>query len=93
MALRTLGFTQVSWDNLSGQELQPWSSIKSWSQLTGEEKKAAEVLGYNQKAWDNDSGSEPQPASGDKSWAEMTSCTNGQNVFILHPPPAHPSSL
>ena len=36
-----LGYTQVSWDNLSGQEQQPWSSIKSWASLTDNEKAAA----------------------------------------------------
>ena len=76
-----LGYTQVSWDNLSGEEQQPWSSIKSWASLTANEKAAAAVLGYTATTWDNDSGSEPQPASAFKSWAELTSCFDGENLY------------
>ena len=74
MALRALGFTQASWDNLSGQEKQPSSVEKYWDELTDKEKAAATVLGYTATTWDNESGSEPQPASADKSWNELRSC-------------------
>ena len=73
-----LGYTQVSWDNLSGKEQQPWSSIKYWASLTDNEKAAAAVLGYTATTWANDSGSEAQPASGDKAWAQLTSCSDGE---------------
>ena len=69
-----LGFTQVSWDDLSGQEPQPWSMRKSWVELSGNEKSAAVLLGYTQTTWDNDSGSEPQPASAVKNWTDLTAC-------------------
>ena len=83
-ALRALGYTQTSWDNLSGDELQPASSIQRWSALTDNEKAAAAVLGYSQKAWDNESGSEPQPDSWDKSWAELTSCGDGPGLYSVY---------
>ena len=69
-----LGYTEVSWDNLSGEEVQPWSSLKSWAVLTENEKAAAVLLGYTEKSWDNDSGSEAQPASYNKFWSELTVC-------------------
>ena len=74
-----LGYEQVTWDNLSGEEQQPWSSIKSWASLTDNEKAAAVVLGYTATTWDNKSGSEANPASAAKHWAELTAC--GERVF------------
>ena len=73
-----LGYTQVSWDNDSGEELQPWSLIKSWASLSANEKIAASFLGYSQKSWDNESGLEPQPPSVVKSWDEQSVC--GKNM-------------
>ena len=73
-AARVLGFTQVSWDNLSGQEKQPISFDKNWMALTQHEQAAAIALGYTKTTWDNMSGSEAQPASVDKAWSELTSC-------------------
>ena len=78
-ALRVLGYTPVSWDNLSGTELQPWSSIKHWFALTENEKAAAAVLGYTQPMWDNRSGSERQPVSFYKHWDELTTCDDGED--------------
>ena len=78
-AAQMLGYTGASWDNWSGQEQQPWSSIKHWSSLTANEQVAAAVLGYNETTWDDMSGLEPQPASSVKSWSELTSCTNGNH--------------
>ena len=75
-----LGYTQVSWDNLSGQEQQPWSSDKFWASLTDNEESAAVLLGYTQKAWDNESGSEQQPHSSFKSWRELTACGAGEDA-------------
>ena len=86
-----LGYTQASWDNLSGQEQQPWSSIKSWASFTDNEKAAAVVLGYSQTTWDNESGSEPQPSSFDKSWAELTACSDGEDNCIRTACPSLPA--
>ena len=69
-----LGYTQVSWDDASGEETQPASGDKHWANLTETEKVAAMFLGYTGTIWDNDSGSEPQPASAIKHWDELTSC-------------------
>ena len=74
-----LGYTKVSWDNLSGKEKQPWSSFKSWFELSLNEKAAAGLLGYTETTWDNEWGSGPQPASVDKSWAELTACAKSEN--------------
>ena len=66
-AAGVLGYTQVSWDNESGEEPQPASYDKFWTELTDEERAAAVSLGYTQAIWD-------QPAAGNKYWAELTSC-------------------
>ena len=73
-AAGVLGYTQVSWDNLSGEEKQPVSSDKYWTGLTQHQQAAAIVLGYTKTTWDNMSGSEPQPTSAYKGWSELTSC-------------------
>ena len=72
-AARALGYTQRSWDNVSGRERQPASENKAWFQLTPRERQAATILGYNQRLWDQ-SETAPQPASGDKAWSELSSC-------------------
>ena len=77
-----LRYTQVSWDNLSGKEQQPLSSIKFWASLSANEKAAAVMLGYTQVIWDNDSGLEPQPASAVKNWAELTACADGEDLSM-----------
>ena len=71
-AAAVLGFTQVSWDNLSGREPQPLSMMTLWKGLSDNEKAAAGLLGYEQLTWDNDSGLETQPAK--KTWAELSEC-------------------
>ena len=81
---QVLGYTQVSWDNWSGEEQQPWSSIKYWSSLTPNEKAAAEALGFNGTTWDNDSGFEPRPASADKPWSALIACADGE-MAIMQP--------
>ena len=78
-----LGYTEVSWNDLSGKEEQPWSSIKYWASLTANEKAAAAVLGYTQVSWDNDSGSVTQPASAVKTWALLIACTDGE-ILLFH---------
>ena len=83
-AVRALGYTAVSWDNVSGKEQQPWSYIKSWPSLTSKEKAAAETLGYTQKSWDNESGFEVPPASLYKYWSELSSCPGGKISFSLN---------
>ena len=50
-AAALLGYTQTSWDNTSGNEVQPASASKTWAQLTSEEKSAAMVLGYTALTW------------------------------------------
>ena len=79
---RALGYTQVSWNNLSGRVRQPLSSLKSWNELNANEKAGAKLLGYTEQSWDNESGDQPQPASGDKFWNELTACGEGE---ILSP--------
>ena len=71
------------WDKESGNELQPWSSIKNWADLTENEKRAATVLGYTDTSWDNASGEEPQPVSYFKYWDELTACGDGEDTFIV----------
>ena len=73
-AARLLGYSQRSWDNISGKEKQPSSGYKYWSKLTVQEKKAAMILGYTAKTWDNSSGKEKQPASANKYWAKLSAC-------------------
>ena len=73
MAAVVLGYTQASWDNKSGKELQPSSSEKYWSQLTARERAAASALGYTEWQWDNGD-EKDEPASADKYWADLTAC-------------------
>ena len=76
VAAEVLGYTQVSWENLSGNEPQPSSHKKSWSELRHSERVAAVLLGYTGKVWDNESGSEPQPASAKKQWSQLSPCAD-----------------
>ena len=69
-----MGYTQVTWDDASGQETEPSSADKAWDELTTEEKSAAADLGFTGKTWDNESGKEKQPASEYKTWAELNVC-------------------
>ena len=84
-ALIVLGFTQVSWDNESGEEQQPLASFLSWAALTDEEKAAGTQLGYTATNWDTVVGSTSEPAVANKGWAELTSCPDGE--FHPHIPP------
>ena len=69
-----LGHTKVSWDDESGEVLQPRAASKFWFQLTDNERAAAVILGYTEKTWDDKSGNEAQPASYYRFWDEMTKC-------------------
>ena len=82
-ASHVLGYTSATWDNVSDEELQPWSTIKAWADLTANEKTAAGLLGYTETIWDNVSGTEPQPVSYYKHWSELTTCDDGEM------PPVH----
>ena len=75
-----LGYTQKSWDNLSGREQLPWAFIKRWSSLTANEKEAAEFLGWTEVTWDDDSGLELPPVSSYKYWIELSACGEGEAI-------------
>lgn len=86
-----LGYTKDSWDNLSGKEKQPSSSLKYWAKFTDNEKAGAAILGYTDKSWDNLSGKEAQPALAIKRWGRLRKC--GKDPSIAQPLPADPSPL
>ena len=69
-----LGYTQVSWDDVSGKTKQPRVEDKTFAELTHEERVAAVALGFTGKTWDNESGKEKQPSTDDKNWSELTAC-------------------
>ena len=84
-----MGYTQITWDNLSGNEHEPSIVDKYWSEMTAQEKAALTVLGFTAKIWDNYSGREEPPASWEKSWTRLSVC--GENLLItrlLVAPPA-----
>ena len=62
-----LGFTSVTWDNLSGTEQQPATIDKAWIDLTDDEKAAAMILGFTRLVWDT-----PVPAAAEKYWASLS---------------------
>ena len=70
-----MGYTQVTWDNESGNEKEPEAATYVWDSLTESQKAAVMVLGYTQTTWDDVSGKEIQPATVYKYWVEMSSCT------------------
>ena len=79
-AAEVLGFNEVTWDDLSGEETQPDSWSTHWSELTRRERAAAAILGYNQVTWDNESGNEAKPPSVSKSWSQLTTCGKRSSV-------------
>ena len=85
----TLGYTRLSWDNVSGKEEQPDSAAKAWADLTREEQAAAVALGYMETIWDNKSGKEKEPDSAAKFFAELTTCgqclINLRDIIALYP--------
>ena len=80
-AAAAFGYTQVSWDNDSGQEAQPASTNKDWAMLTENERAAAMMLGYTAASWDDNSGKETKPAAAKKFWSQLTVC--GEDLTIL----------
>lgn len=89
-----MGYDEYSWDNYSGEEQQPWSTIKYWSSLTKNEIQAAKFLGYTEITWDNNSGKEPRPDAYYKYWDELTACGEGGDISMVypyHPRLYHPS--
>ena len=96
--MRVLGYTRLSWDNFSGEEVQPLTSLKSWAMLTKNEKAAAKLLGYTKRSWDNTSGFEQQPASYSKFWDDLTMCGETEallyrDLLPLMPPLLSPTCL
>lgn len=71
-AARVLGFTRASWDNVSGMEKQPLSTLKEWVHLTTRERVAANVLGYSEYTW-NQVDQQEQPLWMTKRWDELIS--------------------
>ena len=76
-AAKVLGFTQSTWDNLSGKEPQPFSLDKVWDELTNEERAGAEALGYIGLVWDTQ-----PPRAARVSWSEL-SVTEQTAVKVL----------
>ena len=79
--MKTLGYTQVTLDNVSGEEQQPWTSIKYWSSLTVNEQGAALLLGYSPNTWDNSLSTGLKPESTYKYWDELLAC-GGENLLM-----------
>ena len=78
-AARTLGYTQASWDDESGREVQPWSAIKYWDQLATDEQTAAEILGFESTTWKRWTGASGYP----RAWADLATCSEaGEDVSI-----------
>ena len=71
-AAAVLGYTQVSWDNLSGKEKMPHVHNSFWAQMPEHEKAAARALGYTQKSWDDTNAK--QPPANTKWWHELKAC-------------------
>ena len=69
-----LGYTEKTWDNLSGKEPQPASADKWWAQMTDKERAGWTILGYTGKSWDNLSGQEKQPAVSNLYWRQLKPC-------------------
>ena len=84
-----MGYTKVSWDNVSGNENQPSIVELYWRAMTNEQKASLTVLGFTKETWDDVSGEEETPASLDKAWKKLSVC--GENLLItrlLVAPPA-----
>ena len=75
-AATSLGYTEVSWDNASGNEAQPASASKKWADLTAQEKSAATVLGYTEQTWRTVSATKKTP------WSDLT-VTTGAGFYCI----------
>ena len=76
-AAALLGYTQVSWDNASGKEVQPETASKKWTDLTTIQKSSALVLGYNEKTWSTISKTKTT------SWSALTTGSTGEE-YVRH---------
>ena len=82
--MQVLGYTQASWDDLTGKVTQPFSSIKYWASLTANEKAAAGVMGYNQVNWDNSTHCPKyHTPKFCPRWAQLKSCPDGADSFYF----------
>merc|ERR1711939_1123321 len=90
----TLGYTQASWDNLSGKERQPWSADKHWYELSDKEQAAAALFGYTQKTWEGMSDGKHVVSSdqADKKWSELTTCPKETTAKVASETPAKVAS-
>ena len=77
-AATSLGYTEVSWDNASGKEVQPPLASTKWTGLTIQERLATTVLGYTDQTWNTIS------VTNKTSWSDLT-VTAGEDVcYIVH---------
>lgn len=96
-AATTLGYTKESWgagsdDDAPAPAVKPnrmkrdgdASSIEDndWSELTQEQRDAAQVLGYDQKKWDKNK----KVAAEDKDWDELTRAEQAAARILGHTP-------
>ena len=73
-----LGYTQVSWDNASGREVQPGSASKQWTDLTTVEKSAATVLDYTEQTWSTFSATKKAP------WSDLAVTIGAEVLFVVY---------
>ena len=78
-AATSLGYTQVSWDNTSGNEPQPASASAKWTVLTTQDKLAATVLGYTEQTWRTVSVTKKTP------WSDLTMAAGADMCCIAFP--------
>ena len=71
-AATVLGYDEVSWDNESGRERQPWQSKMIWASMTMPQRRAVMLLGFTQATWDGRADASVRPASYSKKWSELT---------------------
>lgn len=76
-AAALLGYTQDSWDNKLGNETQPVSASKNWTELTDTEKSATLVLGYTKETWFQFS-----VLKVSWSWTSLTVPTGGYTIYF-----------
>ena len=75
-AATSLGYTDVSWDNASGKEVQPASVSTKWAALTAQERLAATALGYTEQTWRTVSVTKTTP------WSDLTVVAGTHMCFI-----------
>ena len=50
-AAKVFGYTEASWDNKSGQEVQPNSINRPWDELALKKRNALKALGLTRASW------------------------------------------